>query len=557
MAHDVNNIITVKQLLNNSINKDYFDYIKELIDKTVKDCNLLYTKVCYLIKLFLLYDSKQNNYKYNDYKFDEIFIRKCFKLVKTGKINDNNNNNKDLNNLTDRLFKFFNIYNLDDDNKFKFKKSDNIGSITHITDSLSRDIQTNITNNIILNFDKYLKEYTTINLKLKFKNIDNKTINLILNDLYLNTFYSDSIYHSWIKEQQKLIIPEFNDNIYVNNFKDGIDNHNKIFTEFIKKYIKNNQKLKNLIILNDDNRKKIINGIILYLINKSDTIEIEFIKYIDWINESKNNIIKEFNSSKPIDLDNELNKNPFKFITCMLFMNINLESNKSNKKYQIIPLRTNLTPKFIPINIHSFVDILDSKFLFEKTKNYYHNDTKNGFMLFDNYFNFDSKYIKNTIKKGFVFSGLIYTNGYMINYIFNSKKHNEKKNKFYSKGKEEIKFIKENIKNLFDEEKKDFLKKRSEEKEKNKKHNNELNKEKKIEIKKNEKEEYKKILQSINTELNVLNDDYKKKILKIEEEHYANLKKEFDKIDKTNKNSKEEMDKILNKFNDISPLLKK
>ena len=80
-------IITIKQLLNNSIVDNInFNYVKEMIEKNVKDCNLLYTQVCYLIKLFLLYDYENNKGLYDDYIFNEIFIRKCFKLIKTGKI---------------------------------------------------------------------------------------------------------------------------------------------------------------------------------------------------------------------------------------------------------------------------------------------------------------------------------------------------------------------------------------------------------------------------------------------------------------------------------------
>src|SRR3990167_8171446 len=168
----------------------------------------------------------------------------------------------------------------------------------------------------------------------------------------------------------------------------------------------------------------------------------------------------------------------------MLFMNKNLELNNSKKKYQIIPLRTNLTPKFIPININSFVDIIDSEYLLGNIKNYYHNDNKKGLILFETYFKFDSKYIKNTIKKGCVFSGLIYTNGYEINYIFNSKSYEINKNNFHSKGKQNIKFIKENTKNLTQEQKNEFIKIHNEKKEKNKK-----------EIKENKKEKKKKIKQ--------------------------------------------------------------
>ena len=135
----------------------------------------------------------------------------------------------------------------------------------------------------------------------------------------------------------------------------------------------------------------------------------------------------------------------------MLFMNKNLELNNSSKKYQIIPLRTNLTSKFISINTNSLVDILDSKYLLGKIKNFYHDDKTRGLILFETYFKFDSKYIKNVIKNGYEFS-MISTNGYEINYIFNSKKYSDNKKKFHSKGKEEKEKINKSTKNLTDEE---------------------------------------------------------------------------------------------------------
>jgi hypothetical protein len=171
--------------LENSIknnSNDNFNYIYNLINKVVDDCNLLYTQVCYLIKLFLLYDYETNKNKFNDYKFDELFIRKCFKLIKNNNL-DFETNNSDL--LINRMIKFFKEYNSNELNEFKFINPDNVLSITHITDALSRDIQTNITNNIIINYNKYIREYVNINLKLKFKDIDDKEIKKIYDDLML------------------------------------------------------------------------------------------------------------------------------------------------------------------------------------------------------------------------------------------------------------------------------------------------------------------------------------------------------------------------------------
>jgi hypothetical protein len=92
---NINDIIAIKQILSESINKDNYNYIKSLIDKNVTDCNLLYTQVCYLIKLFLLNDYENNNLN-NDYDFNEYFIRFCFKLIKY----DGLNCNKNINGLT-------------------------------------------------------------------------------------------------------------------------------------------------------------------------------------------------------------------------------------------------------------------------------------------------------------------------------------------------------------------------------------------------------------------------------------------------------------------------
>ena len=101
------------------------------------------------------------------------------------------------------------------------------------------------------------------------------------------------------------------------------------------------------------------------------------------------------------------------------------------------------------------MDILDSKYLLGNIKNYYHNDSKKGLILFDTYFNFTSTFIKNTIKKGYVFSGLILTNSYEIIFNLNSKSYELNKNKFHSSGKKE--FIKKSINGMSKEEIEQFI----------------------------------------------------------------------------------------------------
>ena len=83
----------------------------------------------------------------------------------------------------------YNSYNSNQSNQFKFIKPKDVSSITHITDALSRDIQTNIINNIIINYFKYIKEYININIKLEFKDIESNQIIKIYNDIIRTGIY--------------------------------------------------------------------------------------------------------------------------------------------------------------------------------------------------------------------------------------------------------------------------------------------------------------------------------------------------------------------------------
>ena len=79
MNYDVDNtknVIAIKQKLKDSLNNNFFKYLNNKIKKNVDDCNYLYTQVCYLIKLFLLYEFEQNIDI--NYELDELFIRFCF-----------------------------------------------------------------------------------------------------------------------------------------------------------------------------------------------------------------------------------------------------------------------------------------------------------------------------------------------------------------------------------------------------------------------------------------------------------------------------------------------
>ncbi len=272
-----------------------------------------------------------------------------------------------------------------------------------------------------------------------------------------------------------------------------------------------NNKIKNNTILHNNIIKDIVNG-------DKNILEPVF---NEWILTNVPLIINNLNSENYIDIDKVLSSTSYLFLRNMLYMNKNLEFNKSKKHYQIIPIRTNLRPKFIPINTHSLIDIIDSKYL-DNNKNHYHNNTLNGISEWNKFFSFKSKYILNSIKKGYEFSGLIQTNGYEIVFIYFSKEHMKFKNKFHLAGREEKNKIKNHLKDIPENEKKDAKLLYD----KNKKENKMKKDEDKEELFKIEKDkeinEQQNILNEINVEINDCTKKYKDKCINIEKE-YINI----------------------------------
>ena len=483
ITNDENNVISVKRLLSVSIkNDENYEYINTILQKTVKDCDFLYFQICDFIKLFLLFDYENNTNNFKNYDFNRTIVKYCFNLIiNNGIVNKRKTkmlieheesniieqSNDDI--LKLKLLTFYNYYNSNVDN-VPFKCPDNLASISHIIDDLVIDICKNITNNIIINYFKYVKEYVTLNLKIKHKNIiennnlnttitssnidtidtkqtietNNLNVNLndskintleskhilsVYNDIINNTKYSDVKFHLWIDEHKVKIIPTFSDketNKNILTFEEGKTLYEVRFNKFIKDYLNNNETLKLLIKHNKSMKKSIILSITidLFCIDKNNYVT--NIVYHDWIIENSKIIINEFNKSNRIVLTDKLESTPFLFLNNMLFMNKFLESKQSNKHFQIIPLRTNMTPKFIPICKNSFIDIIDVKYM-SSTKTDYHKNSEKVFELYTKFFNFDFNYDKNLIKKEYVFSGLILTNGYEIIFNYQSKSYYDKK----------------------------------------------------------------------------------------------------------------------------------
>jgi hypothetical protein len=560
-------IYVIKSLLKGSIKKDDVEihsYIHTLLIDYVHGINKLYTHVCFIIKLFLL--DCEANYADEDivYHLDESFINYCFRLARNNKIqsddshitndtiddanedqnsneilnenndesnenlnaNDNditNNQNKTSKDLKDLFSFFYTKFNSDAIN-IRFVLPENLKSIIHITNALAREINTNIKNNIFLHFTKHVKEYVNVEIKSEFINdsITNKTKLQIIDDLLYGTLYSDKKFHQFITQHRGKIIPKIDNHYVLTTMKDG--QNNKQLTTFILKYIKEDiileSKMNNENIqINTKNYETIINHIFSGEKHENKLIN-------NWINDNYNVILKEFNDKKCVDFYNELDKNPYIFIKHMLYIDKKLEASSSRKKYQVIPIRTNFTPKFIPINVHSFVDMLDSKYLLGKIKNYYHNQTDRGIILFETYFNFSNKYITNSIKKGHVFSGLIQTNGYEIIYHFHSKEYAKKKANFHKCGNNERKLLKEiNNSDKTESEKADLLNEHNKAKKTKLEASKKVMKEKKALERKADKEKVDKINKETHIGAEKLKTEFDKSVDELTKKHEEDIMK--------------------------------
>jgi hypothetical protein len=119
------------------------------------------------------------------------------------------------------------------------------------------------------------------------------------------------------------------------------------------------------------------------IINNTDTCDD---KYKEWLKDNRYNIVpKKFKKSYYYDVI----VSPQKYIKHMIWMNIQLEK-IGRKLFQPIPLRTDITPKFISIDTKALVEIL-----VQKNKNYYLKDiTGTKEILWDQFFNIKQK-VKN------------------------------------------------------------------------------------------------------------------------------------------------------------------
>ena len=279
----------------------------------------------------------------------------------------------------------------------------------------------------------------------------------------------------------------------------NIENNIKInFIAYVKRFVNssfrkiNNELLKNAPYGTKVNLRKELNKD-LYEI-KEDFLNNTLLsnqKYHDWINKHRNNILpKEYTDSYEFDVKN----NPHKYIKYMIYMCLELERLEV-KSFQFFPLRTNISPKYIPLDTKSIIEILVDK---EKIKELGKNVKQdllddiegNKHILWSHYFNLNNPVF---YQKDYSFDYRISTDcfGVSIQLIHNNfieKSNQQKHNKKYKKQqmKETCKDMTQENKEKYKEELKNQDKLKQE---KIKLQNKQMRDKMKVEFKKLSKEE--------------------------------------------------------------------
>ena len=197
------------------------------------------------------------------------------------------------------------------------------------------------------------------------------------------------------------------------------------------------------------------------------------IKYHEWINENKTNIMPIKNKdSYLVDLSND----PQKYLKHMIWMNIEL-GKLGSKKFNVLPLRSNLIPRYIRLDTKGLID------LFETDKNSsLKNITSCKNDIWKKYFYINKKIFK---RSNCAFDYSILTDGFAVSIQFIKNEFVDEQNKKKLIKQNGLKEYKKNKKEMSEEE---FSKLKIEKQERIKKE-----KEKKKEKIRQKKEEFKKL----------------------------------------------------------------
>jgi len=288
----------------------------------------------------------------------------------------------------------------------------------------------------------------------------------------------------------------------------NIENNIKLhFFKYVKKFVNSSFRIiNNTILENTDKGKKVE---VRKLLNKElfqikedlfNNTLLSNSKYHDWINLHRNNIFPvDFTNSYEFDIQN----NPQKYFKSMIYMCLEIEK-INTASYQFFPLRTDIIPKYIPIDTKSLIEI----YIRENKNELLNNIEDIKISIWNNFFNLNDSIFEQS---NYIFDYKIYTDCYSVSIqmLHKDKVENEKKKKENMKNKRRENRI--NTKNMTLEEKEIYKMKQKEEKRKSEEKYKLEQKEKKDtarkEFKKLSKEEQQKIKEEIkkNNEENKIN----------------------------------------------------
>ena len=225
-------------------------------------------------------------------------------------------------------------------------------------------------------------------------------------------------------------------------------------------------------------------------------------KYHKWIKQHRPNITPSTINDKHT-LQNDIDCNPQKYIKNMIYMCLELEDNET-KLFQFFPLRTDIIPKYIPIDTKSIIEQL-----IKTNKNeYLANIEEYKESIWDIYFNTNNKIFK---QNNYEFDYRIMTDGLSVSLQMINKKYVEQNNQKKANIKNKRKENKEAMKGMTEEEIKVFKEKQKDD-----------TKKKQLEMKIKQQEK----LRQLKEEFKKLPQDEKMKIIKIECPYLEDLTKE-------------------------------
>ena len=176
-------------------------------------------------------------------------------------------------------------------------------------------------------------------------------------------------------------------------------------------------------------------------------------KYHKWIKRHCPNITPTTVNDKHT-LQNDIECYPQKYIKNMIYMCLELEDMET-KLFQFFPLRTDIIPKFIPIDTKSIIELL----IETKKNEHLANIEEHKDSIWDIYFNTNNKIFK---QKNYEFDYRIMTDGLSVSLQMINKKYVGQNNQKKANMKNKRKANKEVMKDMTEEEKVTFKEKQKE-----------------------------------------------------------------------------------------------